>query len=121
MVGEEVDWRHAERTQLRRLRLVSLLEGTTLIVLICLAVPLKHLAGYPAATAIVGPIHGVAFLIYLWMVISTVSSGDWPRGEIVRLIVVAFIPFGAFMNMRLLQRREDALVVAPTPAGERRS
>jgi uncharacterized protein DUF3817 len=53
-----------ERNQLRRMRLVSLLEGSTLVALLLVAVPLKHIAGYPAATSIVGPIHGMAFLLY---------------------------------------------------------
>ncbi|HKV00159.1 MAG TPA: DUF3817 domain-containing protein [Vineibacter sp.] len=115
MPGDHADQRRAEYVQLRRMRLVSLVEGTTLVVLMGIAVPLKHLMGYPTATAVMGPIHGVAFLIYVWMVINTVSGGDWSRGEIVRLIVAAFVPFGAFLNARFLKRREDALAV---PAGQ---
>lgn len=114
MSGDYIDQRHIEGAQLRRMRLVSLFEGTTLVVLVGVAVPLKHLAGYPTATTVMGPIHGVAFLIYVWMVINTVSGGDWTKGEILRLLVAAFIPFGAFMNARFLRRREEALAA---PAG----
>ena len=48
--------------------------------LVCIAVPLKHTFGVPQATAIMGPIHGVAF-----------------------------VPFGAFFNVGWLKRREAAL------------
>jgi integral membrane protein len=103
--------RSEQRGQLRRMRWVSLLEGTTLIVLVFVAVPLKHMFGYPAATAIVGPIHGAAFLLYVWMLSQTISAGDWAKREIVRMIAAAFIPFGAFVNERALKRKEDAMAV----------
>ncbi len=70
-----------ERGQLRRMRVVSVIEGSTLLVLVFVAVPLKHLGGYPIATAIMGPVHGMAFLLYVWMLIQTVSGAAFPRRE----------------------------------------
>lgn len=102
-----------ERKQLRWMRAVSLLEGSTLVLLVLVAVPLKHLAGFPVATALMGPIHGMAFLLYVWMLIQTVSGGGWSRSETARMVIAAFIPFGAFVNERALARRQAAL---PTPA-----
>ena len=100
-----------ERDQLRRMRWVSLLEGTTLVALVFVAVPLKHFGGYPAATSLVGPVHGMAFLLYVWMLVQTISAGDWSRGEIARLLLAAFIPFGAFVNERALRRKEATLTM----------
>lgn len=99
----------AEQDQLRRMRLVSLLEGTTLLLLVLVAVPLKHLAGFAVATTIMGPIHGLAFLLYVWMLIESVAGGGWSRAEALRMVAVAFIPFGAFVNERALARRQAAL------------
>ena len=99
--------------------MVSLAEGTTLVVLVCIAVPLKHLAGYATATSVMGPIHGVAFLAYVWTVIQTLSGGGWSRAEAVRLLFAAFVPFGAFANACLLARKEAALVSGTRPAGGR--
>jgi integral membrane protein len=104
--------RAEEQRQLRRMRGVSLLEGTTLLLLVMIAVPLKHLAGLPVATAIMGPIHGMAFLLYVWMLIQTVSGGGWSRSETCRMVVAAFIPFGAFLNERRLARRQAALAAS---------
>jgi integral membrane protein len=101
-----------ERSQLRRMRLVSGIEGSTLLVLAFVAVPLKHLGGYPIATAIMGPIHGMAFLLYVWMLIQTVSGATFPRRDVVRMVVAAFIPFGAFLNERILRRRQALLAAA---------
>lgn len=98
-----------ELSQLRRMRMVSLLEGTTLLLLIFVAVPLKHLVGYPAATRVMGPVHGIAFVLYIWMLIQTVMIGQWSRRETAQMVIAAFIPFGAFINERLLSRREATL------------
>jgi integral membrane protein len=94
-----------ERDQIRRMRFVSLLEGTTLIVLLFVAVPLKHLGIYRGATSIVGPVHGLAFMFYIWMLIQTISGGGCQRVRL-RLLIGAFIPFGGFVNERALKRRE---------------
>jgi integral membrane protein len=98
-----------ELSQLRRMRAVSLLEGTTLLLLLCVAVPLKHLAGLPVATAIMGPIHGIAFILYIWMLVQTLSMGGWTGTAATRMVLAAFIPFGAFVNERALARRQASL------------
>lgn len=99
---------------LRTLRFVSLLEGATLVALVCVAVPLKHLAGYPAATSILGPIHGFAFLLYGWMMVQAISAGGWSRDEIARCALAGFIPFGAFFVAGLLKRKEAAMAAGRT-------
>ena len=98
-----------ELSQLRRMRAVSLLEGTTLLLLLGVAVPLKHLAGIPVATSIMGPIHGIAFILYVWMLVQTVSMGGWTLAAATRMVLAAFIPFGAFVNERALARRQASL------------
>ena len=101
--------RREEIAQLRRLELVSFVEATTLLLLLCVAVPLKHVASVESAVHVMGPVHGVAFLAYTWTVIQTVSGGDWSRGEIARLLMGAIVPFGGFLNLRFLARRAAAL------------
>lgn len=101
--------RNEEVEQVRRLRFASLIEATTLIALVMIAVPLKHVFGYADATRIMGPVHGAAFVGYIWFVISSVSGGGWSRREVARLVVAAFIPFGGFFNAGFLRRREDAI------------
>ena len=68
---------------LRTLRLASLGEGATLLLLVLIAVPLKRLAGMPEAVSVMGPIHGAAFLLYLAVVFKNLSARrinqqDWP-------------------------------------------
>jgi integral membrane protein len=114
-VTEHASARHRqlERRQLRNLQTVSLLEASTLVLLVFVAVPLKHLAGWPVATAIAGPLHGLAFLLYLWTTLETVACGGWTRSEIARLVLSAFVPLGGFANVPFLRRKAARLRLAP--------
>lgn len=94
-----------EAAQTRKLRRASLLEGTTLLVLIVIAVPLKHFGHLPQAVAVMGPLHGAMFMLYVWVLLSTVSA-KWSRREIARLVLAALVPFGTFANARWLKRKE---------------
>jgi integral membrane protein len=91
---------------LRRLRIAGLIEGSTLLVLILIAVPMKHIIGIPQFVSVMGPLHGIAFLAYLRFWIMAVAEGGWKRGDIIRTGVVSFIPFGTFYNDRYLKRME---------------
>jgi integral membrane protein len=107
MTGSEED-----RRQLRRMRLASVLEATTLAVLVFIAVPLKHVLGMPQFVSAMGPVHGLAFLFYLWMLIQSHFQLKWTGPEWLRMVVFAFIPLAGFVNERLLKRREDGLAPA---------
>ncbi|HXT09327.1 MAG TPA: DUF3817 domain-containing protein [Roseiarcus sp.] len=82
------------------LRLASIVEALTLLTLVGVAVPLKHLWGFPQAVAVMGPVHGLAFLTFGWLLMQTAAAGDWPRAEIVRAAALACAPFGGLINER---------------------
>ncbi len=82
------------------LRKAALVEGSTLILLVLIAVPLKRLMGMPEVVSIIGPIHGLAFLVYFGMLMLFLSRGflttkQWGIG-----FIAAFIPFGSFVFER---------------------
>ena len=94
-------------TSTRALRYAAFAEAVSLATLICIAVPLKHAAGFPLATSIVGPVHGAMFLLFVW-----ISVRSWAEGLIdgmgaLRLFIGAVIPFAGFFNERWLRRRFD--------------
>lgn len=89
---------------LRRLRLLGLAEGVTLLLLVFVAVPLKRLAGVALATRIMGPVHGLLFLAYVYTLVEAISSGGWPRRAVVRAALACLVPFGTFLNDRAIRR-----------------
>ena len=101
-----------ELAQLRRLELVSLIEATTLILLVVIAVPLKYFAGRPEAVTVMGPVHGIAFCFYVWTLVQTVAGGDWHPAEWLRLAVTAFVPLAGYTNLALIRRKAAALQAA---------
>ncbi len=98
-----------EREQLKRLEILSIIEATTLASLVCIAVPLKHIFGWPLGSWILGPVHGIAFLAYSWTALQTVAGGGWRGSDVARLFVVAFLPFAGFFNISWLRQRAGAL------------
>ena len=97
---------------LMRLRLMGLVEGTTLLLLLGLAVPLKHLGGEPRLVTLLGPVHGLAFLLYAWCAVEAVSGGGWSRRDAARVLLAAIVPFGPFANDAWLRRRQRSRPVA---------
>lgn len=87
----------------------AILEALTLLVLLCVAMPLKYWADIPEAVSLVGPIHGLAFLVFLWFVTRSWAEGliDWLGA--LRLFVGALIPFGGFINERWLRRLSQGI------------
>lgn len=102
-------YQREERAQLRRLEIISMIEATTLLVLVGIAVPLKHLGEWRLGVQLMGPIHGVAFIAYVWATLQTVAGGQWRPVEVARLLAVAFVPFGGFLNRPFLARKAAEL------------
>ena len=49
---------------LKRFRFMGLLEGSSLLISLFLAIPLKYFFGMPEAVSVVGSIHGFLFVSY---------------------------------------------------------
>lgn len=79
------------------LRWSALFEGTSLILLLAVAMPLKYYAGIPEAVKIIGPIHGVLFLAFLVLLFSHTVKGELNLVETLAGFFASFIPFGTFV------------------------
>ena len=85
------------KTNIGRLRVVALFEGISLLVLIFIAVPMKYVWGNPIGSEVIGPIHGVLFIIYVLLTFSVAGDYNWKFFKTTLLVLVAsFIPFGTF-------------------------
>ena len=80
-----------------RLRLASLLDGVSYLVLLGAAMPLKYFAGMPMAVTIVGMAHGVLFIIFCMALALAMKSEKWPFQRGVFVFAAALIPFGPFL------------------------
>jgi len=88
---------------MRQLQYLSLAEGTTLLLLLCIGLPVKYFLGYPIATKLLGSLHGIVFIAYIAMLLKTLSL--WTPKQRLQLFVLAFIPFGGFINEKLIKQK----------------
>lgn len=85
------------KTKLGRIRIIGFLEGLSLLVLIFVAIPMKHFFHNPALSKFLGPIHGAIFLVFVLNTMSLAIEQNWKfRTTTWKIIVACFIPFGTF-------------------------
>jgi len=84
-------------TNIGRLRLIALLEGTSLLVLLCIAIPLKYKYNDPSFVKTMGPIHGALFLLFVINTVSIAIEQKWKRKETLSVLLSCILPFGTFV------------------------
>ena len=89
------------------LRRAAIFEALTLLALFCVAMPLKYWADVPQAVSVVGPVHGLAFMVFIWFVTRSWAEGIINGLGALRLFIGAFVPFGGFVNERWLHRQSE--------------
>ena len=73
-----------------------MLEGISLILLVCVGVPMKYFMASPELVKILGPIHGGLFLIFvLAAIIATIEYG-WKFKTAALVMLSSLVPFGCF-------------------------
>ncbi|MBC6612383.1 DUF3817 domain-containing protein [Hymenobacter sp. BT507] len=78
-----------------RLRLLGLLEGVSLLLLVGVAVPLKHLYGDASLVRALGPLHGLLFLLYLLGTLRVGVEQHWRFAHTTwKVLVASCVPFG---------------------------
>lgn len=78
------------------------IEGYSYLVLLLIAMPLKRLFGLPEAVTIVGLIHGVLFIAFMWQILKLLLNKDFTFKQAVLAFVLSLIPFGTFYLKRIL-------------------
>lgn len=81
---------------LKLLAMLSVTQATTLVALLGIAMPIKYFAGYGTGVTLIGALHGVTWLLYIWVVLAMMTLKMWDRGEVLRLVISAALPFGGF-------------------------
>ena len=84
-------------------RFMGLLEGSSLLILLFIAMPLKYFFGFPEAVSVIGPIHGALFSLYILMTIYMTFIVRWPFRFSVGAVASAFLPFGNFVLDKRLE------------------
>ena len=79
-----------------RLRTVGFAEGLSFLILVLIGVPLKRFGGEPIVVQLVGPIHGLLFVLYIFAVIQAWTAYNWSFGKTALALLASVIPGGTF-------------------------
>lgn len=88
--------------QYKQFLITGKVEGYSYLVLLLIAMPLKRLFGLPEAVTIVGLIHGILFIAFMWQILKLLLSKDFTFKQAVLAFVLSLIPFGTFYLKRIL-------------------
>ena len=93
-------------SQLRALFVwIARLEGSSLLLLMGVCMPLKYLGGWPLGVEVVGMAHGVLFLLYVAALAVVTFALRWPLMFSAGALLASVLPFGTFV----VERRMPAL------------
>ena len=93
---------------LTALRAIGYAEGSSFLLLLGVAMPLKYLAGQPLMVRYVGWAHGVLFVLYVGAVLGVALAHEWRIGRVLKAMVAAVVPFGPFVLEREWRREQEA-------------
>lgn len=96
-----MDQAQAPASQLVRwFKAVAIAEGTSFLVLLGIAMPLKYMAGMPQAVQVVGWLHGILFVAYGLLGLTMFTHLKWPLERMSGVFLAGVIPFGTFVLER---------------------
>lgn len=100
---------------LRRYQVMAIVVGIGLLVLVLIGVPLQYGANVPAVANIVGPIHGILYIVYLLTVVDLYRRQRVSVPQLLAMIGAGFVPFLAFV----IERRITARLAGQPAAADR--
>ena len=100
-------------SELARLRAFGWAEGVSFLLLLFIAMPLKHFANFPQPVRILGSLHGALFILYVLSALLVAVQLRWKFSTIALALLSAVVPFGPFVFDAWL-RRQMPPQIAPT-------
>ncbi|WP_020498254.1 DUF3817 domain-containing protein [Sciscionella marina] len=92
---------------LLRYRIIAYITGIGLLAL-CAAMVFKYGFDADAGVAIIGPLHGVFYMIYIVMAVDLALKARWSIKGTVWILLSGTIPFLSFVAERAVTRRVRA-------------
>jgi integral membrane protein len=96
--------RKEQNTALKNLTIIGYLEGTSFLLLLGIAMPLKYMMGISEGVKYVGMAHGVLFIAYIVILVGATIKIKMPLWAIPAGVLGSFLPFGPFIFDHLLKK-----------------
>jgi integral membrane protein len=103
---------------LRLLRVVLLVEAISYLVLLGIAMPLKYWRGEPMAVRVSGMIHGILFLVMIWLLLRAHFEAKWSARRVWLIVAASIVPLWPFvLDRRVKQWVHESLSSPAAPGG----
>ncbi len=86
--------------------MTALAEGSSFLLLLFVAMPMKYLMGIPRVVTVVGAIHGVLFLLYIGQLAKLHTKHQWDNKFSLFAFMASLLPFGPFLFDKRLREKE---------------
>lgn len=97
------------RWKIRNLRVVSIIEAVSYLLLL-VATVIKQAGGTEVGVSVLGPIHGVLYLVFAVLVVVAKEPLEWDWVRTFFALVIGSLPFGGFwLEKQWLAPAEKAL------------
>lgn len=90
---------------LTRYRIIAWIVGVFLVVLVLVGMPLKYIGDNDTVVAVIGPLHGFLYMIYLLLTFDLSRRARWPFTRMIIVMLAGTIPFFSFWAERRVTRR----------------
>lgn len=94
--------------QIRRFRTTALAEGSSFLILLFVAMPMKYMMGMPRVVTVVGAIHGILFLLYVGQLVRLRTTFQWDNKFSFYAFLASLLPLGPFIFDKHLREKEVA-------------
>lgn len=96
---------------MKTFRIISLIEGLSLLLLLFIAMPLKYYAGMPGMVFYVGMSHGILFLLYAGFALAVSHRQGWSIGYWLFIFLLGVVPFGfLFVDHKLKRSIQQSML-----------
>lgn len=81
---------------LKFFKIIAMLEGTSLLLLLGFAMPMKYFFQEPIFVKTIGMAHGLLFIAYLILAVMQKIASNWSLKTLAIVSIASVLPFGTF-------------------------
>lgn len=93
------------RTSIGRLRIISITEAISYLILLGIAMPLKYIWGDPVAVRMVGMLHGILFCIFCAALLDAMLTQKWSLKPPFWIFMASLVPFAPIWVEKWLKKQ----------------
>lgn len=95
-------------TAIGRLRVISITEAISYLVLLGIAMPLKYIWDQPQAVRVVGMTHGVLFCLFCIALLDAMLARKWSLKPPALIFLASLIPFAPIWVEKWLKKQPES-------------